>query len=200
MKTHEQAQQIANKLAARLGAGWRPHVNENLGFYASAELTDGLFVHFHESYGHPPSFSAFLGEEHPRYKGGGIWAESASTPEEAIEKVLAKAQAEVDMKSAAIRDARKVLEQSRMRSWQEKHEPKAERVTFTRPMGTVIHINIGIASASMTVDGDRHVMPLQHDEARRIIGHWEYEVLRDPAAYTLTREATDDDYWRIDGT
>jgi hypothetical protein len=71
----------ADKLCADLGPGWKPRMNENMGWYYSAVSPCGRWkVHPH-AFGGDVSYTAFLGDAGA---GGGYWAESGDTPQAAI--------------------------------------------------------------------------------------------------------------------
>jgi hypothetical protein len=119
--TQQQAQAFGDKLASRLGANWRVEVWENLGWHTAVWLDGaGLSVHINHGYGiRATTFSAFLNA--PEQDGrplGGIWAEGASTPEEAIKKVIDVARAEVERKQWILDTATEALEKSRQATWE----------------------------------------------------------------------------------
>lgn len=81
-EAYNEAMHNAEKLAGRLGPGWKPRVWENLGWYWSA-VNEGLKVH-------PPvaegcSYVAFLGEKDSP---GGRWTGSGHTPRAALRDLL----------------------------------------------------------------------------------------------------------------
>ncbi len=83
---------LANQTAMRLGEGWKPTVHENMGWFAGVVDASGCWkIAIHEYKGEV-SFTAFLGDAG---SAGGKWAESANTPEAAIEKVKKVARAEL---------------------------------------------------------------------------------------------------------
>ena len=73
----------------RLGPGWKPRVHENMGWYASVIDKSGCWYIAIHRYGRSLTYTAFLGEP---FSYSGKWAESADTPEQAIEKVRETAQ------------------------------------------------------------------------------------------------------------
>lgn len=83
---------LANQTAMRLGKNWKPRVHENMGWFAGVVDETGCWhVSVNELQGNI-SFTAFLGDGNGP---GGKWAESADTPEEAIEKVRKAASREL---------------------------------------------------------------------------------------------------------
>jgi hypothetical protein len=89
---YKDALKRAETLAKRLGPGWTPRVHENLGWHSKVIDETGLWkVHVNQYYGmKKPTYLAFLGESDI----GGRWAESADTPEAAIDAVLTIARRE----------------------------------------------------------------------------------------------------------
>lgn len=72
------AKQESVRLAKSLGAGWKPHVWENMGWYYSALSPCGrIKVH--------PGFCAFLGIPN---EPGGRWAEHGRTAKQAVANVI----------------------------------------------------------------------------------------------------------------
>lgn len=85
----EAATLAAQKLAERLGKGWKPNVWENCGWHYSVISSCGKWkVHPH-TYKGVTDYTVFLGDAG---RPGGVWAESATTPEAAIKKTRATAQ------------------------------------------------------------------------------------------------------------
>lgn len=107
-QTQAQAEAKAAMLCARLGANWEPRVWENCGWCYSAVL-GGLYVNESNYPRQTHRYSAYLNEPG---KGGGIWAESADTPHDAVQAVLDAAQDEVDHKASVIQQARTALSMS----------------------------------------------------------------------------------------
>jgi len=83
---------LANQTAKRLGKGWKPSVHENIGWFAGVVDATGCWKIAIREYKGVASFTAFLGDAD---SAGGRWAETADTPEEAIEKVRRRARAEL---------------------------------------------------------------------------------------------------------
>ena len=79
----DQATQAAQELCRNLGPGWRPRVQENLGWHYAAISKCGRWkVHAHPAtFG--ISYTAFLSADKSE---GGQWAETAKTPKAAIAK------------------------------------------------------------------------------------------------------------------
>ncbi len=81
------ATQRAEGLCKKLGAGWKPHVHENLGWHASVVGLDGhMRVTINTNGGQMLDYTAYLSPEGSSIPGG-RWAESSKTPEAAIRAV-----------------------------------------------------------------------------------------------------------------
>lgn len=75
------------ELAARMGEGWKLEIWENWGWFSRVISPCGrirIYIDA-DSKKAVTSYTAFLG---PPKNIGGIWVETASTPEEAMQKVL----------------------------------------------------------------------------------------------------------------
>lgn len=108
---YQKAKKDAAAFVKRLGTGWKARVWENLGWHYEAATTDGTMkVHENRSRdGFLISYTAFFERKTEALRAAGErgvitgnWAESGSTPQEAIEKVLRVAQAEIDTIQAAL--------------------------------------------------------------------------------------------------
>lgn len=81
---YDRAVKRADKLAKKLGPGWKPEVFENLGWFSMATSPCGRITV------HPPDtaegyYDAFLNKAG---EVGGLWTVSASTPKQAVAKVI----------------------------------------------------------------------------------------------------------------
>lgn len=89
---YDRAGFLAKKIADSLGPNWQPRVHENMRWYASVYDDTGCWRVTINTYEDGFTYTAFLGEPG---SAGGKWAESADTPQEAIEKVKKTAKAKV---------------------------------------------------------------------------------------------------------
>jgi hypothetical protein len=80
---YEKAKKLSNEITAKLGAKWRPHTWENLGWHSGSVSVCGR-LNVYPSYG---AFSAFLGEPGK----GGRWVGRGRTPRSAVRNVVAMA-------------------------------------------------------------------------------------------------------------
>jgi hypothetical protein len=103
------AQRRAQALLDQLGPQWESRIWRNIHWCYAARL-GGLEVFEHvDDYWEPAtptSYTAFLNQSG---RGGGIWAEHGSTPQEAISNVLRVARAEVAYKQGVIEAAEALL-------------------------------------------------------------------------------------------
>lgn len=99
----DKATHLAKKLCARLGKGWEPRVHENMGWFAAVlDATGCWYVTIHQgAFSRKCSYTAFLGTP---YSHSGKWAETADTPEAAMDQVR-KAATEYLRKLKAMLDA-----------------------------------------------------------------------------------------------
>jgi len=88
---HDRCVRDAAKLVARLGAGWEPRVNENLGWHYGATSADGRWYVIAHGHG-ASSYSAFLGRVGSL---SGKWSAHGHTPEQAIAATWAMAKQEI---------------------------------------------------------------------------------------------------------
>jgi hypothetical protein len=88
---YETARRHARVLAKRLGAGWKPVVNENMGWHWSVVSQCGRLKVHGSTYATVTRYTAFLGAPGP----GGKWAQSANAPEIALNLVMAEARREL---------------------------------------------------------------------------------------------------------
>lgn len=98
---HDRAKLIGEALAIRLGAGWKPHLNHNLGWHASVISPCGR-IKLHPAIlpnGTVKEYTAFLGEP----GSGGRWVQDGSSPELAIAKVIRVAKADLVRMGAVLK-------------------------------------------------------------------------------------------------
>lgn len=87
------ASEVATEVARDLGNGWKPQVFENLGWHARVVSPCGRINVSLPTRLNDTGYTAFLGPKSTQP--GGKWAESGSTPGEAIENVLNAARADI---------------------------------------------------------------------------------------------------------
>lgn len=85
---YDTATENATNLSKRLGPDWKPIVFENLGWHYKVVSPCGRL----KIYNTGNHYSAYLGEASSP---GGLWVESAATPELAISKVVKTARNEI---------------------------------------------------------------------------------------------------------
>lgn len=105
---YDQALRLAKGVAKKLGKGWNPRVNENLGWHPSViSACERVKVHFdvRNISGRGFKYTAFLGVPG---QGGGIWVESDGTPEGAVEAVIRSARASVRRHVAMVTNLPKI--------------------------------------------------------------------------------------------
>lgn len=86
IKRYEHAVDVANAVARDLGAGWRPDVFENLGWWARVFSPCGRINIALPTLPNDTGYTAFLGPKD--IQPAGKWAEHGRTPREAIENAL----------------------------------------------------------------------------------------------------------------
>jgi hypothetical protein len=100
---HERAVRNGRRLSTRLGKGWRVHVWQNIWWFWAAVSKCGRWkIHpcLFDNNGKVLSYTAYLGAPDSP---GGPFAQSATTPEEAIALVRKEAQ-------AALKDLKMIVE------------------------------------------------------------------------------------------
>ena len=96
MKSRDEAETLAEKLRAKLGAGWKVRLHENLGWHYNAVSPCGRIKVVESRYsGRCYGYTAYLGEAAEDWCIG-YWAEHGDTPQAAIRNVISKAVAERD--------------------------------------------------------------------------------------------------------
>ena len=85
---HDAALKLAESTCRKLGKGWTPSLNHNLGWYASSISPCGRIKVAIHLFAGMKSFTAFLG---PSGEPGGRWAEGGRTAKTAVRNVVKKA-------------------------------------------------------------------------------------------------------------
>lgn len=103
---YQRAVKAAQRLADRLGKGWKPHVWENLGWHYSA-ISKSKHLKVYPSIINKKlyDYTAYFSTESATI--GGRWAASGSTPEKALANVMEEALRELNTVARAIEQAEK---------------------------------------------------------------------------------------------
>lgn len=95
---YQAAIQNARKLAKRMGKGWKTRVYENLGWHYNVISPCGRIK---ISGGIGKFYTAYLGDKKEKICMG-TWAESGTTPEQAMASVIRVAKTQLDKINAAL--------------------------------------------------------------------------------------------------
>ena len=106
---YKKAVKESERLANRLGKGWKPRVWENLGWhYSAVSKSRHLKVYPGMHKGYVVDYTAFFSTESSSV--GGRWCVSGKTPKSAVKNVIDEAQREANTVTKAIEKATKDME------------------------------------------------------------------------------------------